>query len=190
MSDAAFHAVMPDVQLTLSVACSGCGEPATVFRDPGSPRLPVCADCCDEIRGLGRRRGHPGPRVVNRHHLEGRWPPGSIYIGRPSRLAASILSVHRECDDGTALGNPFHRRQIPNAQANLEAYRAWLWERIRGGDPSLSAALGLVGDFATLVCSCKPRPCHGDVVVQAWRYLREGEVSARRFNHSTMKGAP
>lgn len=93
------------------------------------------------------------PTVVNRHWYKTGLPVGAIYIGR-----------------GTPLGNPF-----TVAEHGIEAlalYRAWLWKRIQDRNADVLGAMRAIRPGTLLVCSCKPRPCHGDVVVKAWLWLR------------------
>lgn len=95
------------------------------------------------------------PTVINRHHYRGRrFPDPWIYIGR-----------------GTPLGNPFTVEE--HGEDALTKYRAWLWEKLRANDRTVLAALEKITPQHHLVCSCKPRPCHGDVVVRAWSWLRK-----------------
>lgn len=97
------------------------------------------------------------PRVVNRHHFKGKaTPEPSIYIGR-----------------GTPLGNPYKVKE--HGLAALDLYRRWLWGKIKDRDPQVLRALAAITGDHHLVCSCKPRPCHGDVVVRAWAWLRRQE---------------
>lgn len=93
------------------------------------------------------------PTVVNRHHYRDGLPPGSIYIGR-----------------GTPLGNPYTVKE--HGVAALDLYRRHLWAAIRREDAAILGALRAIEEASLLVCSCKPRPCHGDVVVAAWAWLR------------------
>jgi hypothetical protein len=95
------------------------------------------------------------PQVVNRHwyHKTG-LPAGARYIGR-----------------GTPLGNPY--TVAKHGQAALDLYRRWLWQKICDRDPVVLAELRRIEPGSLLVCSCKPRPCHGDVVVRAWAWIRE-----------------
>lgn len=108
-----------------------------------------------------------GPIVVNRHHVKGQHPPGSIYIGRRGNIAFG--EIGRGCADGTALGNPRRDRTT----ANLEAYRRLLWDALRQGKSDVLAVFDQLTEESRLVCSCAPRPCHGDVVARAWRAWRK-----------------
>jgi hypothetical protein len=95
------------------------------------------------------------PTVENRHWYRGKkLPKGSIYIGR-----------------GTPLGNPFTVTQ--HGASALGKYRHWLWSKIKKRDPSVMRALRAIRPDSILICSCKPRPCHGDVVQRAWIWMRE-----------------
>ena len=91
--------------------------------------------------------------VVNRHKFKGK----GEYVGRPS-----------------ALGNPFKLKsaggQFKRGET-LECYREWLREQWKIGGKAKHELLRLVacakaGDL-NLVCSCKPHPCHGDVLKEA-----------------------
>lgn len=84
-------------------------------------------------------------RVVNRYK-----EPCDVYIGRPSKW-----------------GNPFSHRDGTLAECKVDtleeaivAYEMWVRSR-----PELMKALGELRDKA-LGCTCKPRPCHGDVLVR------------------------
>ncbi len=103
------------------------------------------------------------PIVVNRHHFRNKQiPEPSLYVGR-----------------GTPLGNPFTvQKHGPGA---LELYRRHLWQKIRGRDVAVLAAMGAITAKHSLVCSCKPRPCHGDVIVRAWVWM-QGEPPCRGCN--------
>ncbi len=90
-------------------------------------------------------------QVVNRHKFSG----NGVYIGRPS-----------------VLGNPFKLKSA-NGQYELhqsiECYRVWLREQWRMGGEAKKMLLRLVaqvnrGEELTLICSCAPKACHGDVV--------------------------
>lgn len=96
-----------------------------------------------------------GPYVVNRHHFKGddELPRPSCYIGR-----------------GTPLGNPFTLEE--HGESALPKYKTWLFAQIQKGDPWVLNFLRAITDEHHLVCSCAPKPCHGDVVAAAWRWLR------------------
>ena len=92
------------------------------------------------------------PRPWNRH--AGEAPRPSDYIGR-----------------GTPLGNPFTIAQ--HGEAALELYRRRLWDMLRDRHPPVMQAMEAITDEHHLVCSCWPRPCHAEVVIAAWRWLRK-----------------
>jgi len=78
--------------------------------------------------------------VVNRHH-----EPFDVYIGR-----------------GTPWGNPFGVNEYGRERC-IELYRAYI-ERQLEEDPNLVQELLKLKD-KRLGCSCKPRACHGDVLL-------------------------
>lgn len=108
------------------------------------------------------------PTVANRHHLKGPWPIRAIYIGRPGPLANSIFELHCHVVDGTALGNRFTKKE--HGDKALEFYRRWLWHQVLGRNTRVMKVLRSIRADSVLVCSCKPRPCHGDVVLAAWEW--------------------
>lgn len=118
------------------------------------------ADCCRAATELkidvtalgGRKEDEALPTVVNRHHYA-RFPSEGRYIGR-----------------GTPLGNPFTVQEHDDA---LERYKRWIWDKIQRQDASVLAEMKTITPQTLLVCSCKPRPCHGDVVVAAWSWMRD-----------------
>jgi hypothetical protein len=68
-----------------------------------------------------------------------------VYIGRPSKW-----------------GNPFRMRKEGDRAAVLEKYSVWITE---GDGRHLLADLHeLKGK--TLGCYCKPKPCHGDILIE------------------------
>lgn len=94
------------------------------------------------------------PTVVNRHHFKGKaLPKPSRYIGR-----------------GTPLGNPFTVKEH-GAEA-LAMYKRWLWSKMKTDDPEVMRELRSIRANESLVCSCAPRPCHGDVIVAAWEWMQ------------------
>lgn len=82
------------------------------------------------------------PVVVNRWRQ-----PFDVYIGRPA-----------------ILGNPFRVRDHGREGA-VAKYRQYLLER----PDLLEIVRGLGGK--RLGCYCKPKPCHGDVIVEVWKQL-------------------
>lgn len=101
-------------------------------------------------------------KVVNRHHVKGKHPAGSVYIGRRGPIAFRELA--RGCADGTILGNP----RTDRTRANLDAYRRRLWLMLRQGHQDVLDVFDMLTEESSLVCSCAPGPCHGDVVANAW----------------------
>lgn len=79
------------------------------------------------------------PCVLNKRC--GSMPPGSIYIGRPSKW-----------------GNPFVIGRDGTRAEVIAKHRAWICDQ-----PELIAALSELRG-RNLVCFCAPAPCHGDVL--------------------------
>lgn len=80
----------------------------------------------------------------------------------------------------TIFGNPFSHMANTVAQYRvatrdeaINAYRQWLGKEIKEvRNTELIAALRAIPDDATLVCCCKPLGCHGDVIIDACKWLK------------------
>lgn len=106
-----------------------------------------------------------GPTVANRHHFKKgeTWPPGCIYVGRPTDIGRSVLQEQPHAANGFVLGN--------NA-GDLDQYKAWLWGQMQEGG-AVEAGLAAIHEHSRLVCSCAPGPCHAEVIKSAWHYRRQ-----------------
>jgi hypothetical protein len=62
-------------------------------------------------------------------------------------------------------GTPYVLGQDGGCDTVIALYRGWLWDRIKRGAISLEELADLHG--RQLVCICKPKPCHGDVLEAA-----------------------
>ena len=69
--------------------------------------------------------------------------PYDVYIGRPSKW-----------------GNPFKSGRDGTSEEVIEKYREWITYR-----PDLLEALHEIKG-KVLGCWCKPKPCHGDILVR------------------------
>lgn len=108
------------------------------------------------------------PIVVSRHHFKNKaWPAGALYVGR-----------------GTPLGNPFEVSENRPPDQAVDLYRNWLQEKIDRRDPAVLTALAGISDETVLVCSCHPKPCHANVIVElraAW--LAHGGIRPHQSLH-------
>ncbi len=80
-------------------------------------------------------------KVVNIRHDK-----ADVYIGRPSLF-----------------GNPFSLARYGRKDC-IEMYRRYFYDRINRNPEFLEAVLALKGK--KLGCFCKPKACHGDVIVK------------------------
>jgi hypothetical protein len=93
------------------------------------------------------------PTVVNRHHFHGQpLPKPSLYIGR-----------------GTPLGNPFTVAE--HGDDALRLFRLHLSKAVEERRYDVLAAINSITPNHYLICSCAPRPCHGDIVLELWEWL-------------------
>lgn len=79
--------------------------------------------------------------IINKHRTS--VPEGSVHIGRPSKW-----------------GNPFRIGVHGSRKQVIEKYRSYILSQ-----PQLMASLHELRG-KTLVCYCKPQPCHGDILVE------------------------
>jgi hypothetical protein len=103
--------------------------------------------------------------VVNMHHLPGRalpaGDPSFVYIGRPRGNAP------------LGLGNPFRVGAEYKQGEAVEAFRQYArteWNNPQNPLRQQITALAqraLAGEDLKLVCWCKPKACHGDVIKEA-----------------------
>ncbi len=76
----------------------------------------------------------------------------------------------RMIDRDTKFGNPFRLEEVGGhytRKESVEAYREWFKEKIRSDPEFRKSVEDLKGE--TLGCWCKPKQCHGDVILE---YLR------------------
>ena len=78
------------------------------------------------------------------------------------------------------LANPYKVGRDGDRHIVIEKYEQWLWAKINGGDRLVLDELARLGSIVertggvTLVCWCKPLPCHADVIKRILeRILRE-----------------
>lgn len=69
---------------------------------------------------------------------------------------------------GSKWGNPFKIGQDGDRDQVIRQYRRWLWEN----KPLLAQLTELEGK--TLGCYCKPKACHGDVLIRAIEAMNQG----------------
>jgi len=86
---------------------------------------------------------------------------------------------------GSILGNDNPITKTRSRKQVIELYRIWLWGEILKKSDVYRALVKIIkyAEFndVYLLCCCKPKACHGDVVLSAinWMKSKEG-VRARR----------
>jgi len=91
--------------------------------------------------------------VVNKYKS-----PFDVYIGR-----------------GSVWGNPYPMQSEADRANVIELYRKHLHKQIHEGTVTIPMLLEL--DGKRLGCFCKPKPCHGDVIVRAVAWAKEQTCS-------------
>ena len=64
---------------------------------------------------------------------------------------------------GSPFGNPFTVKQY-GRQGCIEKYREWFYKELQLDPIFMDKVLQLKGK--TLGCFCKPKDCHGDVIIE------------------------
>ena len=91
----------------------------------------------------------------------------SIYIGRENKNLGFSRSI---------LANPFPVKQH-GLERCLELYKLWLWEKL--DTPEILDYLLQLPETSRLACYCKPKDCHGDIIISCVEYLHSlGETEA------------
>jgi len=78
---------------------------------------------------------------------------------------------------GTKWGNPHVMKGNSAAERErvVAEYRKTLWSKIKDGQITVQDLQALNGK--TLVCCCKPKACHGDVIVAAVDWAMKQEAT-------------
>lgn len=101
--------------------------------------------------------------VINRNDIWGNLKTNQVWVDRRSPL-----------------GNPYPMADKNDDQERTDViakYRAWLWERMKGNTMQMNELRRLLDlekkyGNVTLICWCKPKPCHGDIIVCALEWLK------------------
>jgi len=98
----------------------------------------------------------------------------STLTGDPKTELVNVSRYGKEgvtmIDRNTKFGNPFRLKEDGGEytrEESVEAYREWFKEKIRTDPKFRESVEELKGE--TLGCWCKPKKCHGDVILA---YLR------------------
>jgi ribA/ribD-fused uncharacterized protein len=103
------------------------------------------------------------------HIRESKGVPEETYIGRAGKGESGIF------------GNPIRKNAVcfvcgnlhKHASDTLPCYKVYLWRKLKSDSSFRTAVKNLLG--RTLVCFCKPNPCHGDILVRAIAWLNNQE---------------
>lgn len=84
-------------------------------------------------------------------------------------------------DRRSPLGNPFPLGMKNDDKARAEViakYRTWLWKEMQQSNSRVMVELRHLIQLeqthgnVSLICWCKPKPCHGDVIIKALAWLK------------------
>lgn len=77
---------------------------------------------------------------------------------------------------GTPWGNPFVVGQGYKQSEAADAYRKSLAKRLAARDPEATDLVLKLTGVENILCSCTPRPCHGDCYAEIWNLIRDKDV--------------
>ena len=86
------------------------------------------------------------PRLLNKHTDV--IPPDAVYIGRPSKF-----------------GNPFEITGTRNRVQAVKEHKAWLLNAVKD-DPAVLEEIRAELKGRDLVCFCRPKKCHGEILLR------------------------
>lgn len=95
---------------------------------------------------------------------------GNVYIGRDMPHFGL---------KGGKFQNTFRADEWGHSTA-IEKYEKWLWKSLKKGRIHPDEVLDLKGKG--LVCFCKPKACHGDILVKAINWLSVEENYEKAIN--------
>lgn len=86
-----------------------------------------------------------------------------------------VVNKYKESYDvyigrGSKWGNPFKIGEDGDRETVIAKYRQWLFKQIQSGAFVKEDFEKLSGK--RLGCFCKPKPCHGDVIVNAYKWMK------------------
>jgi hypothetical protein len=94
-----------------------------------------------------------------------------IYIGRYNKWKGL---------EGSVLRNRFDEKKYGRDEC-IKMFRDWLWKEIKNGNKEVLDELRRIkdlvvkGEDVVLVCWCKPKACHGDVVKSCIEWMIKEE---------------
>ncbi len=72
---------------------------------------------------------------------------------------------------GSVFGNPFRIGKDGNREEVIIKFERWLMFHHCNLIDKLIKAIYDLPEYAILGCYCKPKSCHGDVIVKIWKWL-------------------
>ena len=69
---------------------------------------------------------------------------------------------------GSLWGNPFTIGEDGDRGEVIQKYKKYIWDKVKAGHITYNQIVALNG--MKLGCFCKPKPCHGDIIVSLVKY--------------------
>lgn len=90
----------------------------------------------------------------------------------------TVVNKYKESYDvyigrGSVWGNPYAMEDKSDEERDrvIRAYKSYLWDQIKREKITIQMLLEL--DGKKLGCFCKPKACHGDIIVLAVNWAKE-----------------
>ena len=102
-------------------------------------------------------------RVINQHRIN--------MMGCYNNPDVKLIDI--QFTHGSVVGNPWYKE----GTRGLSKYRNWLWERYNAKGRVYLLINTIVywlnhGKDVYLICVCKPKPCHGDIIIKAVNWVQ------------------
>lgn len=94
-------------------------------------------------------------QVINKHRATPEERAIAVYIGRP-----------------TVLQNPFPITDTCDREMSVKLFRTYFIREIVKRNPEILKALSDLKESDLLMCYCKPKACHGDIVKEIWEFFQ------------------
>lgn len=99
-----------------------------------------------------------------------------IVVNIKDPVPDGYFSVNIMCPN--VLGSPFFLADETKRDVEIGQYKEYLWKHMQDPDSMVVKALLKYAQTANniaLVCCCKPKKCHGDVVKAAIEWIRDNK---------------
>ena len=165
---------------TLSCLCGGTvmvGDSAGQIKCTGCSQFPNFKPYTGPWNPLGFCETKPVKAETKPVKAETKPVKAETKPGKPAMCTMQVVNRHSSDFDiyigrGTPYGNPFKATELGRAEA-LARFERYARNKLMKVIEALPAD-------AVLGCSCKPKACHGDIIVKLWREIH-GQITQKKL---------